>query len=157
MISFRHVARSGGGGGGFHFRDGVPAHSGPFPPPEVGAAPCLGSGPALRSRCPAPGPPRPGSAAARSWGVQPLPFTPPSRHRRPSTPLAPGRAELPDPPPRRAPPSGPRDGRPPPPPPPQRGHTQTHTPTSGQLRARLRSPPGRGPGAPPPSRCPALT
>lgn len=29
-----HVARSGRGGGGFHFRDGVPAHSGPFPPPD---------------------------------------------------------------------------------------------------------------------------
>lgn len=79
-----------GGGGGFHFRDGVAAHSGPFPPPEVGAAPRLGSGPTRRPRRPAPRPPCPLSAAACPWGAQPPPFTPHSQDPETFHPLGPG-------------------------------------------------------------------
>ncbi|XP_065757534.1 proline-rich protein 2-like [Phocoena phocoena] len=65
-----------------------------------------------QSRCPALGPPRPVSAAACSWGAQPPPSTPPQGTRRPSTRLAPGRAELPDPPPRGPLPQDPGMGSP---------------------------------------------
>lgn len=132
--------------------------SGPFRPISTPGGRCCsltGLGPRTPVPLPCTGAALSGLRRSLLLGRSATPLHPTLKAPRPSTPLAPGRTELPDPPPRRAPPSGPRDGRPPPPP--QPGHTQIHTPTSGQLPARLRLPPGLGPGAPPPSRCSALT
>lgn len=68
------------GGGGFHFRDGVPAHSGPFPPPEVGAAPCLGSGPAPLPHQPIPNSPGPRRGCRQLLGRPAAPPHLPSKH-----------------------------------------------------------------------------
>lgn len=130
--------------------------SGPFRPISTPGGRCCsltGLGPHTTVSLPCPGAVLPDLPQPAPGVLSLFPAPPSQGTHRPSTPLAPSRAELPDPPPCLAPPSGPRDGRPPPPLQPATPR-RTHPPLAPPPHPLCTPPPlaGPGPRPTPPSR-----